>query len=307
MGGAFVAVANDSSATWWNPAGLAAGPFFDMAIARNAGVQDERLPAARSGAWSFSVGTPPFGLSYYRLRLTEIRAADPTAQDLANREDRRAGVDVRSLSVSQFGATILHTVLTGVHVGTTVKYVRATPRAAFVAAAADIPALLDRGGDLEGGDAEGAFDLDVGVLAVFGGIRVGAVVRHLREPGFDLPAAAADVEPMRLPRQVRVGAAFDADAAGLLPLTVSLDADVDAYATGSGERRVVALGAEHWLLSRRLGVRGGARFNTVGARDEAVTGGLSVSLRPGTYVDAHVVAGGDGGEEGWGVAARVSF
>ena len=31
-GGAFVAVANDSSATWWNPAGLAAGPFFDMVL-----------------------------------------------------------------------------------------------------------------------------------------------------------------------------------------------------------------------------------------------------------------------------------
>ena len=27
MGGAFVAVASDSTATWWNPAGLAAGPF----------------------------------------------------------------------------------------------------------------------------------------------------------------------------------------------------------------------------------------------------------------------------------------
>ena len=36
MGGAFVAVANDSSATWWNPAGLAAGPFVDVAVARAA-------------------------------------------------------------------------------------------------------------------------------------------------------------------------------------------------------------------------------------------------------------------------------
>src|SRR5688572_15574551 len=34
MGGAFVAVANDSSATWWNPAGLADGPFLDTATAR---------------------------------------------------------------------------------------------------------------------------------------------------------------------------------------------------------------------------------------------------------------------------------
>ena len=29
MGGAFVAVASDSRATWWNPAGIAAGPLLD--------------------------------------------------------------------------------------------------------------------------------------------------------------------------------------------------------------------------------------------------------------------------------------
>jgi hypothetical protein len=34
MGGAFVAVASDSSATWWNPGALAAGPFVDMSIGK---------------------------------------------------------------------------------------------------------------------------------------------------------------------------------------------------------------------------------------------------------------------------------
>jgi hypothetical protein len=32
MGGAFVAVADDGSATWWNPAALAAGPFVDVGL-----------------------------------------------------------------------------------------------------------------------------------------------------------------------------------------------------------------------------------------------------------------------------------
>jgi len=107
MGGAFVAVANDSSATWWNPAGLAAGPFLDMAIART------------GGQWSFALATPPFGVSYYRLRLTDMRPLDPTAAGGENREDRRAGV-----GVTQVGATVLHTLSTGVHAGATVKYVR---------------------------------------------------------------------------------------------------------------------------------------------------------------------------------------
>ncbi|PWT84196.1 MAG: hypothetical protein C5B57_05305, partial [Blastocatellia bacterium] len=29
LGGAFVAVADDATATWWNPAGLASGAFFN--------------------------------------------------------------------------------------------------------------------------------------------------------------------------------------------------------------------------------------------------------------------------------------
>jgi hypothetical protein len=302
MGGAFVAVANDSSATWWNPGGLAAGPFVDMAIARAVTTADGRLPAARSALWSFSLGTPPLGVSYYRLRITDIRPSDPTAAGGADREDRRAGVATRSLSATQFGATVVHTLLTGIHAGATVKYVRGTaPSSAIVGTEAillDIPELLDRGEDLDGGEGHGGIDVDLGILAVAGPIRVGGVVRNARE---------LELGDARLPRQVRIGAAFDGDAAGLPSLMISLDADVRSYETGTGERRVIAAGAEQWMFARRLGLRGGARFNTVGAQDQAVTAGISVAVRSGAYVDAHVVAGGDDGEAGWGVAGRVSF
>src|SRR5687767_15801609 len=56
MGGAFVAVANDSSATWWNPAGLAAGPFLDMAIARTTSQVEAPPTGGRNSVWSFSLG-----------------------------------------------------------------------------------------------------------------------------------------------------------------------------------------------------------------------------------------------------------
>ena len=302
MGGAFVAVADDSSASWWNPAGLAAGPFLDVAIARNGVAIDGTLPASRTGTWSFTLGTPPFGVSYYRLRITDIAPLDPTAQGRAGREDREAGTAVRSLSLSQFGATVLHTVLTGVHIGSTVKYVRGTARTSAVlgpdAVRLEIPELLDLGDDLEGGDGHGTVDLDIGVLAVAGGLRAGAVVRNLREPSFD---------GITVPRQVRIGGAFDGEAAGMLPLMVSVDADLRSYDAGAGERRVVAIGAEHWLSRRRVAVRGGARFNTIGATDRAVTVGASVAPRAGLFVDGYAVHGGDTGEGGWGVAARVSF
>jgi hypothetical protein len=265
MGGAFVAVANDSSATWWNPAGLAAGPFVDMAIARTAARVEGLVPDVNNGLWSFALATPPFGVSYYRLRITDIRPDDPTGAEGGNREDRRAGV-----GISQVGATVLHTLLTGVHAGATVKYVT--------------------------GADDAAIDLDLGVLAVAGAIRVGGLVRNLRAP---------ELGAVRLPRQVRVGVAFDGEAIERLPLMLAMDADLRAYDAGNGRRRVIALGAEQWLRARRFGIRGGARLNTAGAQDAAATAGGSVAVRPGFYVDGHIVQGGD--EQGWGVAARVSF
>jgi hypothetical protein len=69
----------------------------------------------------------------------------------------------------------------------------------------------------------------------------------------------------------------------------------------------VALGIERWLAGQRVGVRGGARFNTVGGKERAATAGISVAVRSGLFLDGHVVRGGSEDDRGWGVAARVSF
>jgi hypothetical protein len=279
MGGAFVAVANDSSATWWNPAGLAEGPFLDMALAHAVTSVADSVPSRREPTTSFALGTPPIGLSYYRFQITDIRRSSPTVGAAAGRQDSGGVVPVRSLSASQFGVTLLHSLTSGVHAGTTLKYVR---------------------GAAEGEDTEQDFDLDVGLLAVAGAIRLGAVAKNLREPTFGADEVA-------LPRQVRIGAAFDAAASGGPPLTVAVDADVRTATFAWGDRRMVAVGAERWLLARRFGIRAGARFNTTGAEDRSATAGLTVSPRPGLYVDGHVVRGGSADDRGWGVAARVSF
>jgi len=77
MGGAFVGVANDSSATWWNPAGLAAGPFFDLSLGWASSDIGEEPPARRErSAWAAAV-TPPVGFSYYRLKTADIGAFRP--------------------------------------------------------------------------------------------------------------------------------------------------------------------------------------------------------------------------------------
>src|SRR6266852_4844837 len=65
MGGAFVAVADDATATWWNPAGLATGPYFSGIVER--GYARSPNEETRLGV-AFAV--PSLGLSYYRVRLT---------------------------------------------------------------------------------------------------------------------------------------------------------------------------------------------------------------------------------------------
>jgi hypothetical protein len=286
MAGAFVAVANDSSATWWNPAGLAAGPFFEVTVGWAATDIDDSLPARHERTTAFALATPPFGFSYYRLSITDIGRLHTIAVESGGREDRRAAVPDWSLAANQFGATLVHTLVSGVHVGTTLKYVRAKGL------------REDLADELDGGETHNGFDMDVGVLGVRGPVRVGAVVRNLLE---------SEIGVVTIPRQARVGVAFDASEVGSRTWLVAMDADVLAYATAFGDRRVVAVGGEGWLYRRRLGVRAGARFNTTGAEEQAFTGGASVAVRPGIFVDGHVVFGGTGDESGWGVAGRVSF
>jgi hypothetical protein len=301
MGGAFVAVANDSSATWWNPAGLATGPFLDLSLGGNSATADADLPGSGTGVWSFSLGTPALGVSYYRLRLTDIRPLVPTGAPDGGREDRAAAVGIRSLSVSQFGATVLHTITTGVSAGATVKFLRGTARVRQLEGAdadVSVPELLDAADDLDGGDGDGSLDVDVGVLAVYGAVRLGVTGRNLREPRFD---------GRRLARQVRAGVAFDGAAVDRTPIVLSLDVDLARYEGTAGERRVIAVGGEHWVRPRRIGLRGGAMFNTVGERDRAVTAGASVAARAGLFVEGHAAFGSNTGESGWGIAARVSF
>jgi hypothetical protein len=297
MGGAFVAVADDSSATWWNPGALAAGPFFDSTLGRA-----EAAPAAfqRSGATWLALATPPFGLSNYRLRLAATRPLDPTAGDVGNREQGGGAGPVRHWQVSQWGATIVQTLLPGVHAGATLKYMRGTVRTGEAAAGLDEDARLDLAEALTDGDRQARFDLDVGVLAVAGPLRVGALVRHIREPEFG-------ADGPRFDRQVRLGAAFDAAAVGGPGLVVSVDADARTYASPTGARRVVAAGVEQWLGGRRVGLRAGVRRNRAGAREQVYTAGASLRLSDALYLDGWLARGRDDAHRGWGVATRVSY
>src|SRR3990172_4909612 len=70
MGGAFVAVADDATANWWNPAGIATGALFSLTVERGEtrvpGEAPRGGPAGRTGVTGFAFGIPSITLSYYR-------------------------------------------------------------------------------------------------------------------------------------------------------------------------------------------------------------------------------------------------
>src|SRR5215831_13569687 len=99
MGGAFVAVADDATATWWNPAGLARGPYLSIVfeVDRTQEPVDDRDSGGRArAAWRSSGGGaaaafPALGLSYYRLRVSQIEPSSTTGSKPLDRLDLGPG------------------------------------------------------------------------------------------------------------------------------------------------------------------------------------------------------------------------
>src|SRR5581483_7487047 len=90
-------------------------------------------------------------------------------------------------------------------------------------------------------------------------------------------------------------------------VTADVDVDVSRTPTATGDERHVAAGVEAWNSSRRFAVRGGASANTVGDVRPAASGGVSVGVRPGMFVDAAGTAGSDNARRGWALGLRVTF
>lgn len=312
-----MAVADDASAVYWNPAGLATGPTFDFMTERESHerIADRDRPAdASTAAWRgssnlVSLAVPVTALSYYRLRITEIRPAATTENAQKSRENLRCGeVGVGALSTHHLGVTVVQSVLTGVAVGATLRLVRGVAARAHLPGGTRPSGLLDEADNL-GGRARSGFDLDVGALAVLGPARVGVVVRNLRE--LEFAPDSAGIDPFRLRRHVRLGVAFvpgvGAPGASGSGLSVAADFDLTRVATASGERRNVAVGAERWWMGRRIGLRGGVRGSGIGARRIVGAGGLSLALRRGLLLEGQVTRSGEDEERGWSLGARVTF
>ena len=314
MGGAFVAVADDGSATYWNPAGLATGATVDAGVGfgrTDFRAGDGREPAGGDARTrSFWLVMPALGLSYNRLRVATAAAGDSsTAADPGDRQDLRPrGVGVSSLVTGQYGITLVQSLAPGIAFGSTLKLVRATAATDRLPAGAGRDEALDHARQLAGRD-QTAVDADIGFMAAAGVVRLGLVVRNLREPGFDSPAG----ERLVLKRQARLGVAVMpggsgshhvADPAGL---AVALDVDLTRTPTLLGDRRNVAVGVERWWAGRRIGVRAGARASTVDAARPVGTAGVSLGLLQGVFVEAAATGGHRDVDRGWVLGVRAGF
>ena len=85
MGGAFTAVADDATAWWWNPAGLAGGPFFNAVLEF-----DRPDTSTDDSVRGVSVAYPALGFTYYRLPLRQIRVSASTETLATIRQDDEA-------------------------------------------------------------------------------------------------------------------------------------------------------------------------------------------------------------------------
>jgi len=263
MSGAFTAVADDATATWWNPAGLASGAYFN-AILEYAHPDEGPGDGLRGVAFAF----PALGLSYYRLPRPGSSSAS-TDTTPGSREDEG--------SLSVYGATVGQSIGNHLVVASTLKLLRAD------------------------GTKTG---LDVGAMAAYRHVRAGLMVRNATEPDF-----GSGAEAFTLRRHVRGGAAFVVVPRRYLgQVTVAVDADATKTETPAGDERRVAVGAEVWSPRRVFAVRGGTSRSTVGPERSVFSGGGSVALRAGLFVDAQATGGGtDKLRRGWGLSLRVTF
>jgi hypothetical protein len=267
MAGAFVAVADDATATWWNPAGLASGALFSAALER----QWAREPN-QDTTLGVSFTVPSLGLSYYRLRTSAIRPNAAATQGAGN--SQLAGTPLPTFVVHELGATFGQSVGNHLVLASTVRLLRADQTTG---------------------------DIDLGGMVRLGVTRIGLVVKHLHEPGL----TADGNQLTSFDRQVRVGAAY-VPHPGKITVNAAFDADLTRTSTPYGDVRHLAGGAELWL-QRVVGVRGGLSVNTVDDARPAGSAGVSVAVQRGVFVDAQITRGDDPIKEGWGVDFRVAF
>ena len=271
MGGAFVAVADDASAMYWNPAGIATGATFDAQVS-----------TGMDSTFFVGAALPVLGASFYR---TSQAAGFTTVSAPLDRQNGGSGeVHIGTFSTLNFGATVVQTIVPAVVIGTTVRGVSA---------------------EIDSVDLGTTVDFDAGAMVSVWNMRFGVTGRNLREPEFEM-----DGGTVRMARQVRVGAALAPRSlpTGVHgPFSLAFDADLTRTPGPHGDLRRAAAGGEYWLLKGWVGIRGGIRWSTLDASETAFSGGFSIRLPRSVHVDGQLTNGDALEQAEWNVGVRITF
>jgi hypothetical protein len=301
MGGAFVAVADDASATYWNPAGLALGHVFSLVVDRkvtdlDAGSVDD--PSRHESGSLITLGMPALGFTHYQLRTSSVTpAVTMLARFPQGGETAVRVVRLDKLTAYHTGLTVVQSLFQGVSIGTTLKIVHGDI-ATTIVPAGDRDERLDEASGLttEGTD---KFDADMGVMAGGGRLKLGLTVRNLTEPSFAITGTS---DTIRLHRQARAGVAVSFaegwSAASDFDLTTNgpPEAPVRSFAAGTEGR-----------LTGKIFVRSGFRLSTIGKARPSLSAGGSYAVMSSILIDGHATWGGENADHGWGIAARVVY
>ncbi len=279
MAGAFVAVADDATAVYWNPAGVGTGAIvsavLDAGRFQTGSSERQGIAAEEDTGAVVALSATAVGVGFFRYGTHGIQSqVEPEVASPDGREEVLRSV--HAVTASSIGVSLVQSLSDHIIVGATPKLIWASGRTAV--------------------------DVDAGVIASVNRFRFGVVGRNLTTP--EVGEAGTDIE---LEREVTVGGAWGSGWTGIMSrVIVSVDGDVVRRTTLTGDRRDVAAGVETWWLQQRLGLRGGVRGSTIGDPRSVVTAGVSAGLKPGFLVDAHVGYGADDARS-WSVGARMTF
>jgi hypothetical protein len=280
LGGAFTAVANDSTAFFWNPAGLVYGRllragFYGGNVFQDRGELVNRLRSEQPGDHSTLEGDETLGFSV-SFAMLGVAITDSTQTASFLQEDILVSRGLESLDVAlTFVQSLPVDELT---IGGNVRFIRGT---AFESAtqAKDVPTDERNVKDLvnaataSDGRSESELGLDLGILyQPTEWVRLGLTGRNLNEPTFHTETGTEIV----LHRQTRAGVAFFFEPG--YAVAVDLDLTARQVAGGGDSWRELAIGAEKSWRRGRIAIRGGLRTEAAGGRLERPGFSLGVGL-----------------------------
>ena len=263
MGSAFVAIADDATATYWNPAGLTkvkkhsfSTMYSDTFGSGEGGWLSQGLVTYNFANYVYQIeDIGSLGLSWIRLGIDDIPRT--TFIDTNNNGFLGDFQDKNGNGIKEAGEPYIDT-------PEVAEYFSNTDTAFLISYARQVHPRVAVGGNLKllsqsiFQNSGTGFGVDIGVIAEpYEGFRVGTMI--LDATGTQVRWDTADSPTFTRPRRFRVGAAYDFSVSRLGQGSIGADVETDQAdleADGSGGGPVLRLGAEYWLFNI-LALRGG--------------------------------------------------